>query len=145
MWLTVWFALHLGPWVESDERIAPGVGLRVETDRCPIRPAAAGPDDRLLARAADPGVKKGRDNRQEPADPGVKKDATDYRPPRDKAADRIDASAAGVRPVFVTKNQTEVARMSDELGKPTVWWSFWPDSLDTTAELFNELGEATHL
>ena len=137
MWSLVFAALFLGPWVESDETIAPGIGLKVETDRPPWLKKSAGIDDRMLVRADDPGIRKSDDG------PGIKK--KDFRPPIDVAADRINESASTVRPVFVTKNQIEIGRVAEELGKPVLWWSFWPDNYDTTAAYFNELGEATHL
>jgi len=166
MWLL--FVLMFGPWVEREERatLMPGVGLREETDRSPAlrggdRPRGV-PDDRRLARnlvdlvilLQDPGVRKSTDHAPERApapgtrapddSPGVRKDRTEYRPPRDIASDRINETSR-TRPIFVTKNQELVAKQAAELGKPVLWWSFWPDTYDTTAAYFNELTEAQHI
>jgi len=69
----------------------------------------------------------------------------DLRPPRDRAADTIDADRSRTRPVLATRKQAEVAAMAEGLGRPVVWWTFWPDTYDTTAGLFLELAEAQHV
>lgn len=69
----------------------------------------------------------------------------DLRPPRDQAADSIDADRSRTRPRLATRNQTDVAAMAEQLGRPVIWWTFWPDTYDTTAALFLELAEAQHV
>jgi len=71
--------------------------------------------------------------------------AKEYRPPRDQAADTIDADKGRTRPRLATRNQAEIAAMAESLGRPVIWWTFWPDTYDTTAALFLELAEAQHV
>lgn len=65
--------------------------------------------------------------------------------PRD---DKAVWDAKLVKPRMESKRPAEVARMAEQLGKPVIWWTYWPDGefgSDESQEFFASLSDAQHV
>lgn len=144
------FSLLLTTTVNSDTppikfmglTVIPGAGIKESTDY--------GLHD-VIVRADDIYLSKPKQSLRTPDNlrgfPGGDK----FTPPRDRVADKINESLekekgnSNVRPVLAIRNQKEIVSMAKSLGRPVIFWTFWPDTYDTTSEFFEELSEAQHV